>query len=142
MKKICLLLICLLCLTGCSKKITCTKETKNEDYTISLKSVYIYEKDEIKEIKKSSTITFKKEKDAKDYYEQYKETAEFNKQYGSEQEIKNIEKNKVSRDKKKFIIEATYSSKEIKEEAKNNEEFKLNEDNYIKTFEENGYECK
>ena len=48
MKKICLLLICLLCLTGCSKKITCTKETKNEDYTISLKSVYVYEKDEIK----------------------------------------------------------------------------------------------
>ena len=142
MKKICLLLICLLCLTGCSKKITCTKETKNEDYTISLKSVYVYEKDEIKEIKKSSTITFKNEKDAKDYYEQYKETAEFNKQYGSEQEIKNIERNKVSRDKKKFIIESTYSNKEIKEEAKNNSEFKLDKENYIKTFEENGYECK
>ena len=123
MKKSILILFCFMCLTGCTKKITCTKENKTKEYTINLKSVYSYKKNNLKEIYKSSTIEFKNEEEAKEYYDQYKETAEFNKEYGSEEEIKAIEKNKISLNKKKFIIETTYSNQDIKEEAKTNEEF-------------------
>ena len=142
MKKSILLLMCLICLTGCTKKVTCTKENKTKDYTINLKSVYSYKKESLNEIYISSTIKFNTEEDAKEYYNQYKENAEFNKQYGSEEEIKAIEKNKISLNKKKFIIEANYSSQEIKEEAKTNKDFSLSRDEYIKVFEKNGYECK
>lgn len=142
MKKSILLLCCLICLTGCTKKVTCVKESKTGEYTINLKSIYSYKKDNLIEVYKSSTIEFKSEKDAKEYYNQYKETAEFNKEYGSKDEIDMIEKNKVSQTGKTFKIEAVYTTEEIKKEAKTNEELSLSKEDYIKTFEKNGYECK
>ena len=104
MKKICILLISILLLTGCTKKITCIKKTKNEDHKIVLKSVYVYEKEKLLEINNINTITFDTEKQAKEYYDQYKKTLDFNKQYGTPEEIKKINKNKPSYKKKKFIL--------------------------------------
>lgn len=81
--KLLVLVLAVILLTGCDKKMTCTSTSKQSSYTIESKYEITANGENVKQVKVTETITSKEKKKLEDFEKQFKNQYEYNKKtYG------------------------------------------------------------
>lgn len=129
MKKIIILTIIVLLMTGCSNTITC--KTKNsdvqEEYNIKYKNNNISKIT----IKKTYKFTDKKE------FEQFETFVKYN----ASKENENI-KSSYKKKNKKYIIKQIYKVEKMTDDELNKHSLNKNKEEFVNNLKDNGLTCK